>query len=131
MPRAVAFDLHPQHLLPGRLQALAHRAPGGQRDLVLGRASSGEHRHPQGGLGAALPGGAGVGVAAGGVVVVVVVGGVVVVVVGVVGVVSVAMPIQIVTVAPLRACAPADGLCLQHLADPRRFARRFGDGLRP
>ena len=46
-PGAVALDLHPQHLVSGRLQTLAHRAPGGQRHLVLGRTSPGEHRHSQ------------------------------------------------------------------------------------
>ncbi len=44
-PRAVALDLHPQHLVPSPLQTLSHGASGGQRHIVLGRASSGEHRH--------------------------------------------------------------------------------------
>ncbi len=37
-PRALALDLHPANLVPGTLEALAHGARRGQRDIVLGGA---------------------------------------------------------------------------------------------
>jgi eukaryotic-like serine/threonine-protein kinase len=104
-PYAIAADLDGEHAMARGEQSLADRRARGQRHLVLGGAPARENGDGQ----RLTRGRQGVDPLTGGVVVVG--GGVVVVVVVVVCGLSAAT--VIVTVAPLRAFAPAAGLCLR------------------
>src|SRR5438067_1855928 len=113
-PAAALVDLHPQHLVAAREQAVANARSRRQRDLALRRAPAGEHGDRQRRCSQALrhaqpPGAGGLGV-----VVLVVVGVVVVgvVVVGVLVVFEASTPTESFTSEPLRTRWPEGGLCL-------------------
>src|SRR5438067_444593 len=113
-PAAALVDLHPQHLVAAREQAVANARSRRQRDLALRRAPAGEHGDRQRRCSQALrhaqpPGAGGLGV-----VVLVVVGVVVVgvVVVGVLVVFEASTPTDSFTSEPLRTRWPEGGFCL-------------------